>query len=76
MAIYQHTDPPPTWKEFEARCQERIAKIRQSEDQGQFAGMYANDVELLLAVLRDSHLEYHGSPARSYQVLLNRKPSE
>lgn len=51
MAIYNHVSDPEEWSEFQKRCEQRISKIRETKDQGLFAGMYANDVGLLLALL-------------------------
>lgn len=60
MAIYQPIPNPPTWEEFEARCRERIAKIRAAAETGLYANMYANDVEWLLAVMKESHQGAYG----------------
>jgi hypothetical protein len=60
---------PSTWAEFKERCEKRIAQIRDSKDEGHFASMYADDVEVLLFLLYDSHLDYDGNPDTSYRRL-------
>lgn len=73
MAIYQPTESPPTWEEFEARCRERIRKIRESKDDGHFANTYVADVEALLLVLEDAQLDYDGTAKNSYRRLRAQK---
>lgn len=73
MALFTPTELPETWDEFEARCRERIAKIRASGDQGHFAGTYAEDVEMLLDVMRESHMDYDGTPSFGYKFALRHR---
>lgn len=66
MALFNPSELPENWDAFEARCRERIAKIRSSGDQGHFAGIYAEDVEILLKVMHESHMDYDNTPRNTY----------
>lgn len=74
MATHQPAPNPATWKEFEVRARERIKKIRDANETGLYANMYADDVEKILAVLADCQLDYDGTAAESYKrVVLCKK---
>jgi len=70
MALHTPSAPPESWEAFVTRCRERITKIRESGDQGHFANIYAEDVEMLLEVMWQSHLEYDDTPDAVYPRVL------
>ncbi len=50
-------EPGARWREFAARCDDHIHRIRNTNDDGIYARIYAKDVERLLQTLRNVAVE-------------------